>query len=87
VRLKFEYEAQPAPHAVLLTKDSGQKDDGGGNGIDVSCREGVVVVRVDNVAERHAGAYQLQLINECGVANLEFRIEVKPTCANRLTLP
>ena len=42
----------------------------------VSCRDSVVVFRVDNVTEQHAGNYQLHLQNQLGAAILEFTIKV-----------
>jgi Immunoglobulin I-set domain len=78
VRLKFDFEASPAPHGLCLTKEGvGRVGCGVGDGIEVTCRDSVVVVRVDNVAERHAGKYVMELENDYGTASLEFRIQVR----------
>ena len=75
VRLKFDFEAQPPPVAVQLIKD-GVGNVGGGDGVEVSCRDSTVIFRVDNIAERHAGKYQLRLENDFGAASMEFLIQV-----------
>jgi hypothetical protein len=80
-RLKFDFEASPPPHSLCLTKEGvGIVGCGGGDGsdgIEVSCRDNVVIVRVDNVTERHAGKYILDIENEYGAASLEFKIQVR----------
>ena len=82
VRLKFDFEAQPPPAIVQLIKDGvGSVVGGGGDGVEVSCRDGVVIFRVDNIAERHAGKYQLRLENDFGAASLEFLIQVRQSWA------
>ncbi len=86
VRIKFDYEAVPAPQARVVKGGQVEGQNDLPPGCEVSCREGVVVFRVEAVSEEHVGLYRIKLENELGTAVLEFQLKVpktKTTFVNR----